>query len=80
MRNRKNIDCLTTEELHDLREGVAALYSLPASNPNSFARIASFHGGPPIAYCEHGAPGFLTWHRAYWISAEPGDSGRIRFR
>jgi hypothetical protein len=70
MRNRKNIDCLTTDELHDLREGVAALYALPASNPNSFARIASFHGGPPVAYCEHGAPGFFTWHRAYMLAFE----------
>ena len=39
---RKNIDCLTDEELHDLREALAAMYLLPASNPNSFARQATF--------------------------------------
>lgn len=61
---RKNIDCLTDDELHDLREALAEMYTLPASNPNSFARQATFHGGPPIAYCRHGAPGFFTWHRA----------------
>lgn len=62
--HRKNINCLTSGELHDLREAFAAMYQLPASNPNSFARQASFHGGPPTAYCRHGTPGFFTWHRA----------------
>jgi hypothetical protein len=70
MRYRKNINCLTTNELHDLREALAALYALPAGDPNSFATIASFHGGPPIAYCSHGAPGFFTWHRAYLMAFE----------
>jgi hypothetical protein len=70
MRYRKNINCLTTDELHDLREALAAMYALPASDPNSFATIASFHGGPPTAYCSHGAPGFFTWHRAYLMAFE----------
>jgi hypothetical protein len=61
---RKNIDCLTESELHELREALAEMYALPASNPNSFALQATFHGGPPISYCRHGAPGFFTWHRA----------------
>src|ERR671919_648671 len=61
---RKNIDCLTSGELHELREALAEMYTLPASNPNSFALHATFHGGPPIEYCRHGAPGFFTWHRA----------------
>src|SRR5215213_5661574 len=70
MRYRKNINCLTSDELHDLREALAAMYALPATDPNSFATIASFHGGPPIAYCAHGAPGFFTWHRAYLMAFE----------
>ena len=41
-----------------------------ATDPNSFATIASFHGGPPIVYCSHGAPGFFTWHRAYLMAFE----------
>jgi hypothetical protein len=62
--HRKNINCLSSDELHNLREAFAAMYQLPASNPHSFAKQASFHGGPPTAYCRHGAPGFFTWHRA----------------
>lgn len=46
------------------------MYALPASNPNSFAKLAGFHGGPPTAYCRHGAPGFFTWHRAYILAFE----------
>ena len=61
---RKNISCLSADELHDFREALAEMYTLPASNPNSFARQATFHGGPPTSYCRHGAPGFFTWHRA----------------
>jgi hypothetical protein len=67
---RKNITCLTADELHDLREALAGMYVLPSSNPNSFALLASFHGGPPTDYCRHGAPGFLTWHRAYLMAFE----------
>ena len=65
IRYRKNIDCLTVNELHDLREALAAMYLLPITDPNSFALHATFHGGPPSpGYCRHGAPGFFTWHRA----------------
>jgi tyrosinase len=70
VRYRKNINCLSADELHDLREALAAMYALPAGDPNSFATLASFHGGPPIAYCSHGAPGFFTWHRAYLMAFE----------
>ena len=70
MRYRKNINCLSADELHDLREALAAMYALPAADPNSFATLASFHGGPPITYCAHGAPGFFTWHRAYLLAFE----------
>lgn len=70
MHYRKNINCLSADELHDLREALAGMYALPASNPNSFAKLAGFHGGPPTAYCRHGAPGFFTWHRAYLLAFE----------
>ncbi len=62
---RRNINCLSTEQLHDLREALAEMYLLPASNGDSFARLAGLHGLPSPFYCEHGYPGFLTWHRAY---------------
>ena len=70
MRYRRNINCLRTDELHDLREALAGMYALPASNPNSFTKIAGFHGGTPTSYCRHGAPGFFTWHRAYMMAFE----------
>lgn len=70
MRYRKNIECLTSSELHDLREAFAGLYALPPSDPNSFHTLASFHGGPPTSYCIHGSPGFFTWHRAYLMAIE----------
>jgi hypothetical protein len=38
-RYRRNIDCLSEDELHELRETLAAMYQLPASDPNSFARL-----------------------------------------
>ena len=65
IRYRKNIDCLSTNELHDLREALATMYLLPITDPNSFALQATFHGGPPApGYCRHQSPGFFTWHRA----------------
>lgn len=70
MRDRTDIDCLSTDELHDLREALAKMYTLPAGDPNSFAMLASFHGGPPTSYCRHGTPGFFTWHRAYLMAFE----------
>ena len=70
MRTRPNIDCLSTEQLHDLREALAGLYALPAIDPHGFANLAGFHGGPPNSYCRHGAPGFFTWHRAYLMAVE----------
>jgi len=70
MRYRRNVDCLSTDELHALREALAAMFTASAADPFSFAKLASFHGGPPIAYCSHGAPGFLTWHRAYLVAFE----------
>ena len=70
MRNRRNINCLSTDELHDLREAFAELFTLPASDARSFTMLAGFHGGPPTAYCRHSAPGFFTWHRAYLKAVE----------
>lgn len=70
LRYRRNIDCLTSNQLHDLREALAELYQLPAPDAHSFATIAGLHGSPSPSYCVHGAPGFLTWHRAYMLAFE----------
>lgn len=70
MRTRKNINCLSSEELHDLRESFAGIYQLPDSNPNSFSTIAGLHGNPSPSYCIHANNGFLSWHRAYLLELE----------
>ena len=70
MRIRKNINCLTANELHDLREAFTGLYQLPDSHPQSFATIAGLHGNPPPSYCIHSNNGFLSWHRAYLLEME----------
>jgi len=62
---RRNINCLTTNQLHDFREALIELYALPVSDGHSYERIAGLHGSPSPSYCIHGYPGFLTWHRAY---------------
>jgi len=67
---RRNINCLTSNQLHDLREALAILYSLPQSSPNSWLHVAGLHGEPSPAWCIHGAPGFATWHRAYLLALE----------
>lgn len=70
MKIRRNINCLTTDEVHELREAFAAMYARPATDKNSWLKQAGFHGGPPTAYCRHGSPGFLTWHRAEMLAFE----------
>lgn len=70
IRYRRNISCLTTSQLHDLREALAILYALPESSPHSYLHVAGLHGEPLPYYCIHGAPGFLSWHRAYLLAFE----------
>ena len=64
LHSRRNINCLGSEALHDLREALARMQALPAADEHSFAALAGLHGNPGN-FCRHGAPGFLTWHRAY---------------
>jgi hypothetical protein len=70
LRYRRNVNCLTADQLHDFREALAILFSLPASSPHSWAYVAGLHGLPAPTWCIHGAPGFLTWHRAYLLALE----------
>jgi tyrosinase len=70
IRYRRNINCLTDNQLHDLREAYQALYDLPGSSSDSFATLGGIHGLPSPSWCDHGYPGFLTWHRAYMRAFE----------
>ncbi len=70
LRYRRNINCLTTDQLHDLREALTEIYALPGTANNGFERIAGLHGSPSPTWCIHGSPGFLTWHRIYLSELE----------
>jgi hypothetical protein len=70
IRYRRNIDCLSSDQLHDLREAYQALYDLLEADSNSFATLGGLHGSPAPTWCDHGTPGFLTWHRAYMWAFE----------
>lgn len=70
VRYRRNIACLTTNQLHDLREALAILFTLPSSSPHSWQYVSGLHGEPLPRWCIHGSPGFLTWHRAYLLALE----------
>jgi hypothetical protein len=67
---RRNINCLSSNQLHDLREALTTLYTRPEADSESYATIAGLHGSPSPSYCIHGYPGFLTWHRAYMDAFE----------
>ncbi|HEX9643164.1 MAG TPA: tyrosinase family protein [Acidimicrobiia bacterium] len=70
IRYRRNINCLTSDQLHDFREALQALYDLPEADGDSFATLGGLHGLPSPSWCDHGTPGFLTWHRAYMRAFE----------
>lgn len=65
IRYRRNINCLTNDQLHDLREAFQGIYDMPEAGEDSFATLGGIHGLPSPTWCDHGAPGFFTWHRAY---------------
>ena len=70
IRYRRNINCLSADQLHDLREAYQTLYEMPETAAESFATLGGLHGLPSPSWCDHGAPGFLTWHRAYMKAFE----------
>ena len=39
-RFRRNINCLSSDQLHDLREAFATLYAYPEASPHGFLTIA----------------------------------------
>lgn len=70
IRYRRNINCLTSDQLHDLREAFQGIYDMPEAGGDSFATIGGIHGLPNPSWCDHGVPGFFTWHRAYMRAFE----------
>jgi tyrosinase len=53
-------------DLAAYRRAVAAMKSLPASDPRNWNRFAAIHA----AFCPHGNWYFLPWHRAYLVTLE----------
>jgi tyrosinase len=60
---RKNIECLTPEELQRFRDAIAKMKSLDnyEQDERSFGYWARIHANQ----CQHSWEQFLTWHRAY---------------
>ncbi len=58
---RKNIRNLTATELQGLRDAVAAMKALPASDPCSWTFQANIHN----TSCNHSQSYWLPWHRLY---------------
>jgi tyrosinase len=72
LRFRPSVEKLTSDQLSAIRQAIGAMAQL--GDDRGFQHLASLHGGPPRAYCQHGhpvgnryhgAPLFLPWHRAY---------------
>jgi tyrosinase len=63
LRQRKNVNFLTADELGRLRTAIAKMKSLDTftSDERSFAYWARIHA----EQCQHGWEEFLTWHRLY---------------
>jgi tyrosinase len=63
LRQRKNVNFMTAEELERFRRAVAAMKSLDEFllDERSFGYWARIHA----AQCQHGWEEFLTWHRLY---------------
>jgi len=68
LRNRKNVDNLSTTQLKTLRDAFAAVEAI--SDDRGFSHWAGIHGLPLPMYCQHGTRLFLPWHRAYLYSFE----------
>ncbi|MFI5385062.1 MAG: tyrosinase family protein [Fimbriimonadales bacterium] len=58
---RKNLRSLSATELQGLRDAVAAMQALPASDPCSWDFQANIHN----SRCDHSVEFWLPWHRMY---------------
>lgn len=68
LRQRVNVDCMSEEELGQLREAMRRLYDLnkwPEDRRN-YNNVALIHQN----HCQHGWERFLPWHRVYLYELE----------
>jgi tyrosinase len=65
IRFRRRVGELSPDQLALLRQAFAAVMELPDRDDRGYQFWAGIHGLPLPAYCQHGTPTFLPWHRAY---------------
>jgi tyrosinase len=67
-RLRKNIDCLTDQELRNLEHAFKVLQDRSAANTNDktgYDYQVRIHGDRRVGPCEHGSELIWPWHRAF---------------
>ncbi|MFD0894913.1 tyrosinase family protein [Luteolibacter ambystomatis] len=74
-RIRKDITTLSTDELALVKKAFAGMIAKDPTDPNGFFLQAGIHwlpgtGSPPRFFCQHHAPGYNPWHRAYLLGFE----------
>lgn len=74
-RIRRDITTLSTAELATLRKAYQGILAKDPGDPNSFFYQAGLHwlpgtGTPKRFFCQHHAPGYNPWHRAYLLGFE----------
>lgn len=68
---RRNIYNLSAAEISSINTGIAAMQSLPTSDPTSWTYQAAIHrttltgSFPSWNSCQHGTQFFFSWHRMY---------------
>jgi tyrosinase len=69
-RIRKEITSLTQTELDNLIKAFSEIMAKDNKDPNSYFVQAGYHWLPAPTYCQHHAPAYNPWHRAYLVSFE----------
>lgn len=68
-RTRKDVRSLSSSEISTLKKAFQGLMDLDNDDPNSYFKLAGYHGLPE-AYCMHHIPPYNPWHRAYLLAFE----------
>ena len=69
-RIRKEITSLSQAELDNLKKAFSGILAKDKNDPNSYFVQAGHHWLPSPVHCQHHAPAYNPWHRAYLISFE----------
>jgi tyrosinase len=77
IRFRRRVGELSPDQLALLRQAFAAVMELPDRDDRGYQFWAGIHGLPLPAYCQHGTPTFLPWHRAYLYFFEKALQDRV---